>query len=149
MFVSAQLFHVPWSSVICWGFFTLYFFYGTGHNATFPGIQWEAAFVGTGGQFHNHIVPGFLISINTFASYILLSLMLPMLLIAPFTLHVMFPKLVPSSNKDITKSNDIKRGELVLYEKDDLLYYGMFTLCTKFILFFGFRVSHEHIFLHY
>lgn len=138
--LTAQLFHVPWSSVICWGFFTLYCFYGTGHNATFPGIQWEAAFVGTGGQFENHIVPGFLISINTFASHIVLSLMLPILLIAPFTLHVMFPKMVPSSSKDIIKINDMKRGELILYEKDDLLYYGMFTLCTKFILFFGFRI---------
>ncbi|KAJ9576014.1 hypothetical protein L9F63_007114, partial [Diploptera punctata] len=136
---TAQLFHIPWSSVICWGFLTLYFFYGTGHNATFPGIQWEAAFVGTGGQFHNHIVPGFLIVINTFASHIVHSIMLPILLITPFTLHVMFPKLVPSSSKDVIKSNEMKRGELTLYEKDDMLYYGMFTLCTKFILFFGFR----------
>ncbi|PSN55884.1 GPI ethanolamine phosphate transferase 3 [Blattella germanica] len=140
-FGRPQLFYVPWSSVMCWGFLAMYFFYGTGHNPTFPGIQWEAAFVGTGGQFSNHIVPALLIGVNTFTSHIVLSLMLPVLLITPFTLHVMFPKLVPSSNKDPIKCDDLKRGELILYEKEELLYHGTFVLCTKFILFFGIRVS--------
>ncbi|PNF16392.1 hypothetical protein B7P43_G10493 [Cryptotermes secundus] len=138
---SDQLFSVPWSSVVCWGFLAMCFFYGTGHTATFPGIQWEAAFVGTGGQFSNHIVPALLICINTFASHVVMSLMLPVLLVAPFTLHVMFPKILPSAAKDGVKSKDIKQGELVLYKKYDLLYEGAFILCARYILFFGIRVS--------
>lgn len=118
----------------------MYFFYGTGHTPTFPGIHWEAAFVGTGGQFSNHIVPALLVCLNTFAAHIVLSVMLPVLLVAPFTLHVMFPKMLPSA-KDSIKSKDMKRGELILYEKDDLLYQEAFILCTKYILFFGIRVS--------
>lgn len=137
---SAQLFNVPWSSVVCWGFLAVCFFYGTGHTPTFPGIQWEAAFVGTGGQFSNHIVPALLICINTFASHIVMSLMLPVLLVAPFTLHVMFSKILPSAAKDGVKSKDIKQGELVLYKKDDLLYEGAFILCARYILFFGIRM---------
>lgn len=140
-FVTDQLFNVPWSSVVCWGFLAMCFFYGTGHTPTFPGIQWEAAFVGTGGQFSNHIVPALLICINTFASHIVMSLMIPVLLVAPFTLHVMFSKILPSAAKDGVKSKDIKQGELVLYKKDDLLYEGTFTLCARYILFFGIRVS--------
>jgi len=97
--------------------------------------------VGTGGQFSNHIVPALLVCLNTFASHIVLSLMLPILLVAPFTLHVMFPKILLTAVKDSVKNKDMKRGELILYEKDDLLYQGAFTLCTKYILFFGIRVS--------
>ena len=63
----------------------MYFFYGTGHNPTFTGVQWDAAFVGTGGQFSNHIVPALLVGLNTFTSHAVLSLMLPILLVAPFT----------------------------------------------------------------
>ena len=135
------MFIVPWSSVICWGFLTTYFFYGTGHNPTFPGIQWDAAFVGTGGQFSNHIVPALLVGLNTFTSHVVLSLMLPILLVAPFTLHTMFSKILPSGVKDGVKSNDMKQGELILYERDDMLYQGMFILCAKYMLFFGIRVS--------
>jgi hypothetical protein len=92
--------------------------------------------VGTDGQFSNHVVPALLICVNTFASHIVMSLMLPMLLVAPFTLHVMF-----SSAKDSSKSKDIEQGEFVLYKKDDLLYGGAFILCAKYIMFFGIRVS--------
>jgi hypothetical protein len=92
--------------------------------------------VGTGGQFSNHVVPALLICINTFSSHIVMSLMLPMLLVTPFTLHVMF-----SSAKDGVKSKDMKEGEFILYKKDDLLYEGAFVLCAKYVLFFGIRVS--------
>jgi hypothetical protein len=97
--------------------------------------------VGTGGQFSNHIVPALLICINTFASHIVMSFMLPVLLVTPFTLHVMFSKILPSAAKDSVKNKDMKQGELILYKKDDLLYEGTFILCAKYILFFGIRVS--------
>ncbi|GLH12441.1 GPI ethanolamine phosphate transferase 3 [Gryllus bimaculatus] len=136
--LTAQLFAVPWSFVVCWGLLSIYFFYGTGHQPTFPSIQWDAAFVGTGGQFSNHIIPALLIGFNTFSSQIIMGLMLPLVLIAPFTLWVMFPKFI-TANTDI-KLEDMRRGEMLLFEKDGLFYRGMFTLCTKYILFHGMRM---------
>ena len=55
----------------------------------------------------------------------------------------MFSKIFPSGVKDGVKSKDIKQGELILYERDDMLYQGMFILCAKYeyILVFGIRVS--------
>lgn len=136
--LTAQLFVVPWSSVMCWGLLSVYFFYGTGHQPTFPSIQWDAAFVGTGGQFSNHIIPAVLIGINTFSSQIIMGLTLPMVLIAPFTLSVTAPKLI-TANSDF-KVDDLKKGEMLLFEKDGLFYQGLFTLCTKYILFYGMRM---------
>nr|CAD7398348.1 unnamed protein product [Timema poppensis] len=103
--VAEQLFIVPWSSVLSWGFLASYFFYGTGHQPTFSNIQWEAAFVGTGGIFHTHI-------------------------------RVMAPRLM-SLGDPVTE--DLKKGELFLYQRDDLLYHGLFDLCTKYTLFIGAR----------
>lgn len=59
--LAGQMFHVPWSYVLIWGLLASYFFYGTGHQPTFPGIHWYAAFVGTGGQFTSNIIPGILV----------------------------------------------------------------------------------------
>jgi len=59
--ISEQLFHVPWSIVMCWGLISSYYFYGTGHQTAISSINWYAAFVGTGGQFNNHVIPAILI----------------------------------------------------------------------------------------
>ena len=61
IYISDQLFHVPWSYVLSWGLMSSYFFYGTGHQPTFSGIYWNAAFIGTNGQFSSNIIPGLLV----------------------------------------------------------------------------------------
>jgi len=67
----AQLMNVPWVAVLCWALLGHYFFYGTGHQATFPNIHWDAAMVGTGGHFAGkHFLPATLVIINTFGSHI-------------------------------------------------------------------------------
>lgn len=52
-----------------WVLLSLYFFYGTGHQATLSSIQWSAAFVGTSGHFVHNAIPAFLIMLNTFGQY--------------------------------------------------------------------------------
>lgn len=131
-----------------------YFFYGTGHQPTFPNIHWSAAFVGTDGTFIHNAIPATLIIINTFGSHILFGLTIPLLLIAPFTFYVMFPHLCTSSTTSTsnyesgppTKWNqkEMKRGELLLYERDSMLLNGVFTVSSKYMLFFGIRVSNKY-----
>ncbi|GLV36572.1 Phosphatidylinositol glycan anchor biosynthesis class O [Carabus blaptoides fortunei] len=107
----SQLLEVPSSSVLCWVLLSHYFFYGTGHQPAFPSIQWEAAFVGTSGNFNYNIIPTLLIGINTFGSYILMGVTLPLLLIGPFTLYIMFPNLASSKAEE----KDLNRGELLMF----------------------------------
>ncbi|XP_014298146.1 GPI ethanolamine phosphate transferase 3 isoform X2 [Microplitis demolitor] len=56
-----ELLQIPNSAVFCWFLIAEYFFYGTGHQPTFSTIQWDAALVGTNGQFYKNILPTILI----------------------------------------------------------------------------------------
>lgn len=95
--------------------------------------------MGTGGTFIHNAVPATLIGINTFGAHILMGVTLPLLLITPFTLHIMFPSLAATSLNDSQK--DLSRGELVFYEKDGNLLNGVFVICCKYVLLLGIRVS--------
>lgn len=53
-------------ALVCWFLIAEYFFYGTGHQPTFPTIHWEAAFVGTGGHFYGNLLPAILIGTTVF-----------------------------------------------------------------------------------
>lgn len=74
-----------------------------------------------------------------------MGLMLPMLLIAPFTLFIMLPKWLPlSTDRDGWKENlynDLKQGELFLFEREGALQYAAFKLAAKYMLFHATRVS--------
>lgn len=120
---------------------SLYFFYASGHQAAFSNIAWEAAFVGTGGTFTNNFIPASLVIINTFGSYILMGITLPLLFIAPFTMYVMFPSLYTKKNDGQNLQKDLSRGEILLYENDAVMLNGMFTMSCKYILYHGVRVS--------
>lgn len=124
--------------IIIWSLLTNFFFYATGHQATFSNIVWDAAFIGTGGALKNVYFQGFLVILNTFGSHILMGLTLPLLLIAPFTLQFIKTELRP---KRIDGNNDLVRGDIVLYENDELLFNNACVLCCKYILVFGLRVS--------
>ncbi|KAJ8927025.1 hypothetical protein NQ314_020588 [Rhamnusium bicolor] len=108
-----------------------------GHQPTFPNISWEAAFVGTTGVFTNNFIPGTLIIINTFCSYILMGILLPLVLITPFTVFVMIPSVV-GKKTDLQLAS--ARGEVLLFERDDLMLTSMFTLSCKYIMGHGIRV---------
>lgn len=89
----------------------------------------------------------YVLGANTFGSYIIAGLLLPTLLIAPFTFPVMLPKwhgsLVSSSDKSVKKQykNEAVEGDIYLYEREGLTEYALLKLSAKYILYHGTRVS--------
>ncbi|EFN71185.1 GPI ethanolamine phosphate transferase 3 [Camponotus floridanus] len=130
----SELMDVSMPVLFCWFLLAEYFFYGTGHQATFPTIHWHAAFVGTGGYFYGNIVSAILVGINTFGSHIILGATLPLLVIVPFTLHRIFPKFLKAKFFD-----DIKRGELLLFEQDSAFHAAIFSIAGRYTLLHGIR----------
>lgn len=61
LFHAAELVDVSMPVLLCWFLLAEYFFYGTGHQATFPTIHWHAAFIGTGDHFYGNLVSAILI----------------------------------------------------------------------------------------
>lgn len=112
-----------------------YFFYATGHHPTFPNIAWEAAFVGTGPVFEYNFIPATLIIINTFGSYIIVGLLLPLLVIAPFSVFIMMPSMIAKKG-----DNQKDRGEILLYENSGKLLKAVFILCCKYIMCHAIKV---------
>lgn len=131
----SELVEVPTPILLCWFLIAEYFFYGTGHQPTFPTIHWDAAFVGTGGHFYGNLLPAILIGINTFGSHIILGATLPLLVIVPFTFYLVFPKLA----KVKFSEDDMKRGELLLFEQDSVFHAAVFSVAGKYILLHGIR----------
>ncbi|XP_063978222.1 GPI ethanolamine phosphate transferase 3 isoform X2 [Diachasmimorpha longicaudata] len=132
-----ELMQVSDTSIFCWFLIAEYFFYGTGHQPTFPTIYWDAAFIGTGGHYYGNIVPAVLIGINTFGSHLIMGLIFPLLIISPFTIFVMLPSL---AKVKFRLDEDMKRGELILFDKDSAFQTALFNTASKYILFHGFRV---------
>lgn len=52
---------VSTNAIFCWFLTAEYFFYATGHQASFVTIHWDAAFIGTGGHFYGNFLPAILI----------------------------------------------------------------------------------------
>ncbi|KOC63236.1 GPI ethanolamine phosphate transferase 3 [Habropoda laboriosa] len=131
----SELVEVPTPVLLYWFLIAEYFFYGTGHQPTFPTIHWDAAFVGTGGHFYGSLFPAILIGINTFGSHIILGATLPLLVIVPFTFYLVFPKIA----KVKFLEDDMKRGELLLFEQDSAFHAAVFSVAGKYILLHGIR----------
>lgn len=141
-----------------------YFFYGTGHQATFPTIHWDAAFIGIGGHYYGNIIPAILIGkwihfyfvykivielqkysfvisgINTYGSHIIMGVLVPLLVIAPFTVCCTYPTL---AKLKFHPDYDLTRGERILLEQDSAFRNAVFTVLMKYVLFHGTRVSFE------
>uniref|UniRef100_A0A0C9PZY4 PIGO_0 protein n=1 Tax=Fopius arisanus TaxID=64838 RepID=A0A0C9PZY4_9HYME len=132
-----ELMQVSNTAVLSWFLIAEYFFYGTGHQPTFPTIYWDAAFVGTEGHYYGNIIPAILIGINTFGSHLLMGITLPLLVISPFTIHAMIPKL---ARMKFQGDADMKRGELILFDKDNAFHTAVFNTSARYILLHGFRV---------
>ncbi|KAB0804314.1 hypothetical protein PPYR_01284 [Photinus pyralis] len=134
---TVKVFDVPSAYILMWMLLSLYFFYGSGHQATFPNIPWEAAFIGNGGDFTNNYIPALLVIINSFGPYILMGVTLPLLCIVPFTFYVMFPSMF---SKRHDEQNEIAHGEILLYERNGILFTSVFTISCRYILFHAVRI---------
>lgn len=135
---AEDLFEVPNITVVIWILLAQYFFYATGHQPTFSNISWEVALIGISGDFSNNFLPGLLIILNTFCSFILMGAMLPLLLVTPFTIFVMSPSVVGKKMELLAVS---ARGEVILFEKHQLTLSSLITLSCKYIIGHGMRVS--------
>jgi phosphatidylinositol glycan class O len=67
----------PLHAVVVWTFIASQFFFATGHLHTFNGLHWGAAFVGI--EEMNMFIGGTLVILETFASHIIVTLSLPIL----------------------------------------------------------------------
>lgn len=77
------------------------------------------------------------LGINTFGSYMILGMTVPLLVIAPFSLRLMFPLMM----KSLAPEDEKKRGELLLFECNEEFHAELFSASGKYIIFHGFRVS--------
>ncbi|XP_050294404.1 GPI ethanolamine phosphate transferase 3 [Anthonomus grandis grandis] len=125
-----DLLNVPTVTILGWALISQYFFYATGHQPAFSNIAWESAFVGTSGLTSNQIILGTLVLLNTFGSFIWTGLLLPLLVIAPFTVLTMAPS-VCGKQKEFYA--EVQKGELILYERDRLTLCGLFAVSCKYI----------------
>lgn len=83
-----------WPAVCMWFTLSIHGFYSTGHQHTFPALHWSAAFIGLDGeQSFGNWAPALLVGLNTFSSYLLFGLSLPLVVVAPLALGVVFPSL--------------------------------------------------------
>lgn len=129
--------------ILVWSFLSYYFFYSTGHQATFNSIPWNAAFIGTSGQLVNVYLQGALVIINVFGSHILCGILLPLLIIAPYGFQFIWQSCRPK----IASPDQMLKGEFLLFENEKLFYNNVCILCAKYILLSAVRVSSEYSFV--
>ena len=113
-----DLIQVQWSEIIGWYLLEGLFFYGTGHQPTFPTIQWGAAFIGgfSGAEYGSnetnaifgYLLPMLFIGWNTYISRIWFGLFLPLLLIAPFGIWMVIQTVRPKRLAPNTSNTDIE-----------------------------------------
>lgn len=124
----------PWISVISVFFLSSEHFFSTGHQATIPSIRWESAYHGFSGDFPTNAIPAVLIATNTFSSYILCTVALPLLIYWPFTRGRHH-----ATDRNRTETEE-RKGEFLLNEEKTLLRKMLFKLYTRFILLFALRL---------
>ncbi|XP_011505497.1 PREDICTED: GPI ethanolamine phosphate transferase 3 isoform X2 [Ceratosolen solmsi marchali] len=134
---TLEFLHVPNPSILCWFLIAEYFFYATGHQPSFSTIHWDAGFIGIDGSLQHHSLRAILLGINTFGSHIILGMTFPLLIFAPFTLRLVFPNLIKSKK---IQWNDIKQGELILFQNDTQFHSEVFNVAGKYILLHAARV---------
>jgi len=147
---TSSLFSVPFSVTLAWFLLDSLSFYNTGHQPTFPHIQWGAAFVGFAGTefggetWLGHIIPILLVGWNTYATTLLSGLALPLLILAPlsFWLHLPFlrpVKTVPSDENDKTflgedLYQELAKGEAALLDRVEETRGAALILCCQYIV---------------
>lgn len=100
LFVECFLFLLPeclmnpdFFTLFTWSVLIQFTFYVTSHQPTLSQIDWHAAFVGrTYYHDNSNVLSGILVLANIFCGEIVFGLMYPMLIIAPFLIHVKYPE---------------------------------------------------------
>lgn len=124
-----------WPPVVFLSTMISVYFYHTGHQATVPSIRWESAFIGFHGDFDNNIIPGVLITLNTFASEVFLSVLCPLLVVWPLTDGLFLKSM-------LTKKDEPGhwKGDFLLLEDEGVFKQMLFRLFSSMFLFQGIKV---------
>merc|ERR1712142_108262 len=147
---STSLFRVPFPCIFLWYLLDSLAFFNTGHQPTFPHIQWSAAFVGFAGtefggdSWLSHLVPIVLVGWNTFSTAILSGIALPLLLLAPPCLWLLIPSLRPERDTDNEENGDVltgedifdelQKGEAVFLDREEETRGAMLILVCQYIV---------------
>ncbi|XP_030373820.1 GPI ethanolamine phosphate transferase 3 [Scaptodrosophila lebanonensis] len=151
------------TAVVGWFLLAHFCFFATSHQTTLSQIDWRAAFVGrTTGIGQSNFISGILVILNTFCGPIFFFCMFTLLSTETFSLFALFPNLIRSnSNRDSTPSTarnkvdattaladistaavgfDMTRGELTLYEYEDVFLGATFKLASQLFMLQGLRI---------
>lgn len=152
------------SAVVGWFLLAHFCFFATSHQTTLSQIDWRAAFVGRSSALgQSHLISGTLVILNTFCGPIFFYCMYSLLSTETFSLFALFPNLIKSCSSNSNTNNrsngkassaaialsdlandavgfDMTRGELALYEYEDVFLGAGFKLATQFFMLQGLKV---------
>ncbi|XP_037717757.1 GPI ethanolamine phosphate transferase 3 [Drosophila subpulchrella] len=143
------------TALVGWFLLAHFCFFATSHQTTLSQIEWRAAFVGrTTGIGQSNIISGALVILNTFCGPIFFFCMYSLLNTETFSLFALFPNLIRSCKSggkaDATTSLsdlaneavgfDMTRGELTLYEYEDVFLGAGFKLANQFFMLQGLKI---------
>ncbi|XP_017837344.2 GPI ethanolamine phosphate transferase 3 [Drosophila busckii] len=148
------------AAVVAWFLLAHFCFFATSHQTTLSQIDWRAAFVGRSSALgQSHLISGALVMLNTFCGPIFFYCMYALLSTETFSLFALFPNLIRSSSNSNQRSQgkgdataaladiaqdavgfDMTRGELTLYEYENVFLGANFKLATQFFMLQGIKI---------
>lgn len=154
LFLAESCVQPRFAAVVGWFLLAHFCFFATSHQTTLSQIDWRAAFVGRSSALgQSHLVSGILVILNTFCGQIFFYSMYSLLSTETFSLFALFPNLIRSrSNNKADASTalndlsteavgfDMTRGELALYEYEDVFLGAGFKLATQFLMLQSLKV---------
>ncbi|TSM12494.1 GPI ethanolamine phosphate transferase 3 [Bagarius yarrelli] len=132
------VFSVPWTSVVLWSLAASQFFHATGHQPTFPSIQWGAAFVGFPQGHTGTALPATLVTLNTFSSHILFAVSCPLLLFWPLVCELRGTR---TSRLGGAEDGDEVVMEMRLRENPQQFSSALLQLATRYLFVNGTQAS--------
>ena len=123
--------------VVTFSMVSSYFFFTTGHQATVPSIRFESAFNGFHGNFENHLLPGLLIHLNTFASEVFFGVVSPLIILWPLTEGTFVQWILRKTKEEERRW----KGDFILFEDGDTLRKLLFRLVSCMMFFGGVKVK--------
>lgn len=127
-----------WPAACVWFILSIHGFYTTGHQPTFPSLHWAAAFVGLEGDEHiGNWAPALLVGLNTFSTYVLFGLSLPLVVIVPLAISVIFPNLRGTCLEGV----EAARGEFLLVEDPDMARESLLSAALSYTFLHAAKVA--------
>ncbi|XP_061391241.1 GPI ethanolamine phosphate transferase 3 [Musca vetustissima] len=155
------------TAIVGWFLLGHFCFFATSHQTTLSQIDWRAAFVGRSTNIgQSHFISGILVILNTFCGHILFSSMYVLLSTETFSIFALFPTLIKtnanrerkvegnntakstSSTYDRSLSEisnecvgfDMTRGELVLFENENVFIATLFKVAIQLYILQGTKI---------